>query len=54
MDDTVYFILALLGVVVGVILVAAQLQLFAIRRLLETLVKETRPQGVSEPSVAAG
>jgi uncharacterized membrane protein YphA (DoxX/SURF4 family) len=49
MLDLVQIILALLGFVLGIILIVAQLQLFAIRRLLETLVQQTRSQGAPAP-----
>lgn len=66
MLDLVQFVLALLGVVLGIILIIAQFQLFAIRRLLETLVQQMqtpaqqgRPEGapaqvlpVNRPAVA--
>ncbi len=52
MSDLVQFVLALLGFVLGIILIVAQLQLFAIRRLLEILVQQTRPQGT--PTQAGG
>ena len=45
MGDAAGIILGLVGVVVGIVLMVAQFQLFAIRRLLETLVQQTRPEG---------
>ena len=54
MGDAVEFVLALACLVVGIVIIIAQLQLFAIRRLLETLVQQMqtfvqqgRPEGVS-------
>lgn len=45
MGDAAGLVLGLVGVVVGIVLMVAQFQLFAIRRLLETLVQQTRPEG---------
>ena len=42
MSDAVELVLALVGLVVGIVLMIAQFQLFAIRRLLEMLVAQTQ------------
>ena len=54
MSDVIELVLALVGLVVGIVLMIAQFQLFAIRRLLETLVQQMqtfvqqgRPEGAS-------
>ncbi len=54
MGDAVEFVLVLVCLIVGVVLVVAQFQLFAIRRLLEILVQQMqtpsqqgRPEGAS-------
>ena len=66
MGDAVEFVLVLVCLIVGVVLVVAQFQLFAIRRLLEilvqqmqTLAQQGRPEGataqalpVTRPAVA--
>jgi hypothetical protein len=46
MSDVIELVLALVGLVVGIVLMIAQFQLFAIRRLLEMLVAQTQaPSG---------
>jgi len=53
MADVVALLLWIVGLVVAVVMIVAQCQLFAIRRLLEALVKQSASaQGAAQPSVA--
>ncbi len=53
MADVVTLLLWIVGLVVAVVVIVAQCQLFAIRRLLEALVKQSASaQGAARPSVA--
>jgi len=53
MADVVALLLWIVGLILTVVVIVAQCQLFAIRRLLEALVKQSASaQGAAQPSVA--